>query len=35
MTAAVIFGMDGTLFQTDKILELALDETFCHLLLQR
>ncbi|MFP7479380.1 HAD family hydrolase [Terribacillus saccharophilus] len=31
MKAAVIFDMDGTLFQTDKILELALDETFSHL----
>ncbi|MFB1099659.1 HAD family hydrolase [Terribacillus sp. JSM ZJ617] len=31
MTKAVIFDMDGTLFQTDKILELALDETFSHL----
>jgi methylthioadenosine nucleosidase (EC 3.2.2.16) len=25
---AMIFDMDGTLFQTDKILELALDDTF-------
>jgi len=25
---AIIFDMDGTLFQTDKILELALDDTF-------
>ncbi|GAA0466063.1 HAD hydrolase-like protein [Alkalibacillus silvisoli] len=24
----IIFDMDGTLFQTDKILELALDDTF-------
>nr|WP_318540663.1 HAD hydrolase-like protein [Terribacillus saccharophilus] len=31
MTTAVIFDMDGTLFQTDKILELALNETFSHL----
>lgn len=31
MTASIIFDMDGTLFQTDKILELALDETFSHL----
>ncbi|MBM7563097.1 HAD family hydrolase [Paenibacillus sacheonensis] len=28
---AVIFDMDGTLFQTDKILELALDDTFAFL----
>ena len=28
---ACIFDMDGTLFQTDKILELALDDTFEHL----
>lgn len=25
---AIIFDMDGTLFQTDKILELSLDDTF-------
>ncbi|WP_404346711.1 HAD hydrolase-like protein [Sutcliffiella horikoshii] len=25
---AIIFDMDGTLFQTDRILELALDDTF-------
>lgn len=31
MATAVIFDMDGTLFQTDKILELALDDTFSHL----
>lgn len=29
--SAVIFDMDGTLFQTDKILELALDDTFHYL----
>ncbi|WP_417899903.1 HAD family hydrolase [Bacillus haimaensis] len=28
---AIIFDMDGTLFQTDKILELSLDDTFEHL----
>ena len=28
MSHALIFDMDGTLFQTDKILELALDDTF-------
>lgn len=28
---AIIFDMDGTLFQTDKILELSLDDTFNHL----
>lgn len=28
MTRAVIFDMDGTLFQTDKILEISLDDTF-------
>lgn len=31
MEHAVIFDMDGTLFRTDLILELALDETFEHL----
>lgn len=31
MTQALIFDMDGTLFQTDKILELSLDDTFDHL----
>lgn len=31
MTQTLIFDMDGTLFQTDKILELALDDTFNHL----
>lgn len=31
MKHAVIFDMDGTLFRTDLILELALDETFNHL----
>ncbi|TGB04877.1 HAD hydrolase-like protein [Halobacillus salinus] len=28
MSQAVIFDMDGTLFQTEKILELALEDTF-------
>ncbi|MDN4491974.1 HAD hydrolase-like protein [Ureibacillus aquaedulcis] len=28
MNQAIIFDMDGTLFQTDKILEPALEETF-------
>lgn len=31
MIKSVIFDMDGTLFQTDKILQLALDDTFEHL----
>lgn len=31
MKHAVIFDMDGTLFRTDLILELALDETFDYL----
>ncbi|WOA55199.1 HAD family hydrolase [Bacillus mycoides] len=31
MLQALIFDMDGTLFQTDKILELSLDDTFDHL----
>ncbi|MGD6831341.1 HAD family hydrolase [Sutcliffiella halmapala] len=31
MLKAIIFDMDGTLFQTDKILELSLDDTFEHL----
>lgn len=31
MLQAFIFDMDGTLFQTDKILELSLDDTFDHL----
>ncbi|SFC91204.1 Phosphoglycolate phosphatase, HAD superfamily [Bacillus sp. OV322] len=31
MSQSVIFDMDGTLFQTDKILELSLDDTFNHL----
>ena len=30
MLQALIFDMDGTLFQTDKILELSLDDTFDH-----
>jgi len=28
---AIIFDMDGTLFQTDKILEISLDDTFQYL----
>ncbi|UOQ50391.1 HAD hydrolase-like protein [Gracilibacillus caseinilyticus] len=28
MAQSLIFDMDGTLFQTDKILELSLDDTF-------
>ena len=28
MTQALIFDMDGTLFQTDKILEVSLDNAF-------
>jgi phosphoglycolate phosphatase-like HAD superfamily hydrolase len=31
MPGAVIFDMDGTLFQTNKILELSLEETFANL----
>ncbi|WP_100333970.1 HAD hydrolase-like protein [Bacillus alkalisoli] len=31
MLQSMIFDMDGTLFQTDKILELSLDETFKYL----
>ncbi|MBZ9535959.1 HAD hydrolase-like protein [Cytobacillus oceanisediminis] len=31
MSQALIFDMDGTLFQTDKILEISLDDTFNHL----
>jgi phosphoglycolate phosphatase len=31
MPGAVIFDMDGTLFQTNKILELSLEETFAYL----
>ncbi|TFB19595.1 HAD family hydrolase [Filobacillus milosensis] len=31
MTQSVIFDMDGTLFQTDQILELSLEDTFNHL----
>lgn len=34
MTHAIIFDMDGTLFQTDKILARALDDAFNHLRLQ-
>lgn len=31
LSKAVIFDMDGTLFQTDKILEPSLEDTFDHL----
>ncbi|MGG0419550.1 HAD hydrolase-like protein [Priestia aryabhattai] len=31
MLQSLIFDMDGTLFQTDKILEISLDDTFNHL----
>ncbi|GGF14761.1 MTA/SAH nucleosidase [Halobacillus andaensis] len=31
MSQALIFDMDGTLFQTDEILELSLTDTFDHL----
>ncbi|RXZ82312.1 HAD family hydrolase [Paenibacillaceae bacterium] len=31
MLQSLIFDMDGTLFQTDKILELSLDDTFNYL----
>ncbi|MGM0834806.1 MAG: HAD family hydrolase [Bacillota bacterium] len=31
MLKAIVFDMDGTLFQTDRILELSLDDTFEHL----
>ncbi|KAB7663585.1 HAD hydrolase-like protein [Bacillus sp. B1-b2] len=31
MTKAIIFDMDGTLFQTDKILEMSLEDTFQYL----
>ncbi|AVQ98483.1 nucleosidase [Oceanobacillus iheyensis] len=31
MSLSLIFDMDGTLFQTDKILELSLDDTFAYL----
>jgi adenosylhomocysteine nucleosidase len=31
MTTSIIFDMDGTLFQTNKILELSLEETFRYL----
>ncbi|RIW28548.1 HAD family hydrolase [Bacillus salacetis] len=31
MTFSIIFDMDGTLFQTDKILELSLEDTFNYL----
>lgn len=31
MPQSIIFDMDGTLFQTEKILELSLDDTFDYL----
>ncbi|GGO03516.1 HAD family hydrolase [Saccharibacillus kuerlensis] len=31
MVQSLIFDMDGTLFQTDKILEISLEEAFDHL----
>jgi phosphoglycolate phosphatase-like HAD superfamily hydrolase len=31
MSQSLIFDMDGTLFQTDKILEVSLDDAFNHL----
>jgi phosphoglycolate phosphatase len=31
MAQSIIFDMDGTLFQTDRILELSLEDTFDHL----
>lgn len=31
MIQSFIFDMDGTLFQTDKILEKSLEDTFNHL----
>lgn len=31
MSLTIIFDMDGTLFQTDKILELSLEDTFNYL----
>ncbi|MBA2939016.1 HAD hydrolase-like protein [Paenibacillus sp. CGMCC 1.16610] len=31
MIKSIIFDMDGTLFQTDKILEISLEDTFNHL----
>lgn len=34
MLQAIIFDMDGTLFQTDKILEISLEDTFNYLRLQ-
>lgn len=34
MTQSLIFDMDGTLFQTDKILALSLEDTFNQLRLQ-
>lgn len=34
MVQSFIFDMDGTLFQTDKILEISLEDAFNHLRLQ-
>ncbi len=31
LAQSIIFDMDGTLFQTDEILELSLDEAFSRL----
>lgn len=31
MNSSLIFDMDGTLFQTDKILDVSLEDTFNHL----
>lgn len=31
MSQSLIFDMDGTLFQTDKILEISLEDAFKHL----
>ncbi len=31
MVQSIIFDMDGTLFQTDKILEISLEDVFNHL----
>jgi phosphoglycolate phosphatase-like HAD superfamily hydrolase len=35
MSQAIIFDMDGTLFQTDKILEMSLEDAFNHLRTQK
>jgi phosphoglycolate phosphatase-like HAD superfamily hydrolase len=31
MIKSLVFDMDGTLFQTDKILEISLQDTFDYL----